>query len=333
LKVTFTPPSDTGGSSITNYKYSTDGVNYRALSPTQTTSPISITKLSLDGTTSLINGSTYPITLKAVNSIGDSAASNSISATSGVVAVAAAPTVTPSPIPTVTRVPRVVRPSPSPSPLPSPSPALVAVPNAPSAVSPESVARISDQLGVAFTEEGLPKLAPLESIGLVDGSPILVSLFPNQENTGLVVEGDGFTISLSAYSAEGDVPNLSSDGKLVLNARSSASFSGSGFAPNTNVVIWLFSDPKELGSVLTDSSGSFEGSLPIPSEILAGEHTVQLNGLTPTGQNRSVAVGVVVSDETASASSYFPTVLLGLAFFGVVTVFWILLLRRRDQTE
>jgi hypothetical protein len=333
LKVTFTPPSDTGGSSITNYKYSTDGVNYRALSPSQTSSPISITKLSLDGTTSLTNGTTYPITLKAVNSIGDSAASNSISATSGVVAVAAAPVATPSPKPTVTRAPRVVRPSPLPSPLPSPSPALVAVPNLPSAVSPESVAKIADQLGVTFTEEGLPKLAPLESIGLVDGSPILVSLFPNRENTGLVVEGDGFSISLSAYSENGEAPNLNSEGKLVLSAQSSASFSGSGFAPNTNVVIWLFSDPKELGSVLTDSSGSFEGSLPLPSEILSGEHTVQLNGLTPTGETRSIAVGVVVLDDTASEASYVPTVLLGLAFFGVVTFFWILLFRRRDQTE
>ncbi|CAB4636686.1 unannotated protein [freshwater metagenome] len=333
LKVSFTLPSDNGGSSITNYKYSTDGVNYRALSPSQTTSPISITKLSLDGTTSLTNGTSYPITLKAVNSIGDSAASNSISATSGIVTVAVAPVATPSPKPTVTRPPRVVRPSPSPSPLPSPSPALVAVPNVPSALSPESVAKISDQLGVTFTEEGLPKLAPLESIGLVDGSPILVSLFPNQENTGLVVEGDGFTISLSASSENGEAPNLNSDGKLVLTARSSASFSGSGFAPNTNVVIWLFSDPRELGSVLTDSSGSFEGSLPLPSEILAGEHTVQLNGLTPTGETRSVAVGVVVSDYTASAESYLPTVLLGLAFLGVVTFFWILLFRRRDQKE
>jgi hypothetical protein len=149
----------------------------------------------------------------------------------------------------------------------------------------------------------------------------------------LVVEGDGFTISLSAYSENGEAPNLNSDGKLVLAARSSASFSGSGFAPNTNVVIWLFSDPRELGSVLTDSSGSFEGSLPLPSEILAGEHTVQLNGLTPTGETRSVAVGVVVSDDTASAESYLPTVLLGLAFFAVVTFFWILLFRRRDPKE
>jgi hypothetical protein len=200
-------------------------------------------------------------------------------------------------------------------------------------VSPESVARISEQLGVVFTQEGLPKLAPLESIGLVDGSPVPVSLFPNQTNTGLVVEGSGFTISLSAYSENGEAPNLNSDGRLVLEAKSMASFSGSGFAPNTKVVIWLFSEPHELGSVITDSSGSFEGNLPLPSEIPVGDHTVQLNGLTPNGEARSVSVGVVVADDAVSLLNYLPEILLALVLVGGVTFLWFLLFRRRDRKD
>lgn len=420
LRVTFSAPSDNGGSAVTNYKYSTDGVNYRALSPSQTSSPITISKLSLDGSTLIANGTSYSITLKAVNSTGDSPASNSISAvpkasqsvswqpeklsfsgsevlrftpfplansdgpgsivysitdsgssqcsvdastgaisfsSSGICRVRAtasstnthkssnvdfdftlerviatvAPT--PTPTPTTSRAPRLVRASPTPAPLPSPSPALVAVPNVPNAVSPESVARISEQLGVVFTQEGLPKLAPLESIGLVDGSPVPVSLYPNQANTGLVVEGSGFTISLSAYSENGGAPNLNSDGRLVLDAKSMALFSGTGFKPNTKVVIWLFSEPHELGSITTDSSGSFEGYLPLPLEIPVGDHTVQLNGLTPNGEARSVSVGVVVADDSVSLLNYLPEVLLALVFLGGVTFFWFLLFRRRDRKD
>ena len=70
--ISFTPGSD-GGSPITNYKYSTDGSTYTALSPTDTSSPITITGLT--------NGVTYSITLKAVNAIGDSVASTSVSVT------------------------------------------------------------------------------------------------------------------------------------------------------------------------------------------------------------------------------------------------------------
>jgi trimeric autotransporter adhesin len=66
LSLTFTPGA-TGGSSITNYKYSTDGVNYTALSPAQTTSP-----LTISGLTSF---QFYSFYIKAVNTNGDSVAS------------------------------------------------------------------------------------------------------------------------------------------------------------------------------------------------------------------------------------------------------------------
>jgi titin len=70
--ISFTPGSD-GGSSITNYKYSTNGTTYTALSPADTSSPITITGLT--------NDVTYNITLKAVNAVGDSVASASVSVT------------------------------------------------------------------------------------------------------------------------------------------------------------------------------------------------------------------------------------------------------------
>jgi hypothetical protein len=63
----------TGGKSITNYKYSTDGVNYVAFSPAQTSSPLTIGGLNV--------GQPYTFRIKAVNANGDStesSASNSV---------------------------------------------------------------------------------------------------------------------------------------------------------------------------------------------------------------------------------------------------------------
>jgi hypothetical protein len=70
--ISFTPGSD-GGSAITNYKYSTDGTNYTALSPTDSSSPVTISGLT--------NGTSYTIYLKAVNANGDSSASSSVTVT------------------------------------------------------------------------------------------------------------------------------------------------------------------------------------------------------------------------------------------------------------
>jgi hypothetical protein len=86
LTVTFTQGS-TGGAALTNYQYSTDGgATFRALAIPDTTSPVTISTLSSDGSTALGNGTTYAIQLRAVTSVGNSTASESLSATTSAVA-------------------------------------------------------------------------------------------------------------------------------------------------------------------------------------------------------------------------------------------------------
>jgi hypothetical protein len=68
--LTFTSGA-TGGKTISNYKYSTDGTTYTAFSPEQTTSPLTISGLT--------SGTSYTFRLKAVSSNGDSLASASAS--------------------------------------------------------------------------------------------------------------------------------------------------------------------------------------------------------------------------------------------------------------
>jgi len=67
VNLTFTAGA-TGGSAITNYKYSTDNITYTAFSPAQTSSPLTISGLT--------NGQSYSFYLKAVNANGDSSASS-----------------------------------------------------------------------------------------------------------------------------------------------------------------------------------------------------------------------------------------------------------------
>lgn len=70
ITITFTAGSD-GSSPITNYKYSIDGgATFTAFEPPVTASPLLIPNLT--------NGVTYAIQIRAVNSIGDGAVSNTV---------------------------------------------------------------------------------------------------------------------------------------------------------------------------------------------------------------------------------------------------------------
>jgi hypothetical protein len=96
LSVAFTPGTD-GGSAITNYKYSIDGINYISLNPATTNSPFVISGLT--------NGTTYSVTIKALNGIGDSPTSNAITGTPVAPIAPVTPTTpTPTPTPTPTTV-------------------------------------------------------------------------------------------------------------------------------------------------------------------------------------------------------------------------------------
>jgi hypothetical protein len=75
IYVLFTPGAD-NGNTITNYQYSIDGGStFTAFSPAQTISPVLISGVGL------ANGTPYNVQLKAVNAIGESIASSTISVT------------------------------------------------------------------------------------------------------------------------------------------------------------------------------------------------------------------------------------------------------------
>ena len=78
LSAAFTAPVSNGGSAITTYQYSTDaGATWRARDDSGTTaSPVVISVLSSDGTTALVNGTTYNVELRAVNAVGPGVASD-----------------------------------------------------------------------------------------------------------------------------------------------------------------------------------------------------------------------------------------------------------------
>ena len=197
LTVSFTAPASSGTTAISNYKYSTDGTNYVALSPAQTSSPFRIATLSSDGVTALTNGTSYSVTIKATNSSGDSIASNSASQTPVATVVRA-----PVSEPTEVAPPRPVvtppsEPAPARTPLPETEPALPdREPRPEERVAPEPEER--PEVEPATVAEREPEPEPTVRI------ENLVQLFVNPAAAFEVAGQVGEPVSNAAIGASGD---------------------------------------------------------------------------------------------------------------------------------
>ena len=166
-----------------------------------------------------------------------------------------------------------------------PIPTTVPVPTAAHTVS----------LDVVTAQEGL---RPGESVVIVGGQSVTVEVRANPASTALVVAGTGWTVDVAGRLADGAPAPLGPANSLRLAPGGTLATSGSGFQSFTEVRIYLMSTPVLLDTLMTDATGTFAGTVPVPADAVVGAHTAQVNGFTPGGSVRSVSLGVEVLAST-----------------------------------
>jgi hypothetical protein len=146
------------------------------------------------------------------------------------------------------------------------------------------------------TQGDLPERSPGQFDVLEDGVQIDVVVSPTA-NGGLQMEGSSFVFVLEVPG----IPAVVTDdgtGSLQLTPRGEVEVSGTGFQPGSLVDVWLFSDPVFVGTALVEADGTFSVRLTVPIELQAGSHTLQANGLSESGNVRSLNLGVEVLADT-----------------------------------
>ena len=122
----------------------------------------------------------------------------------------------------------------------------------------------------------------------------------NRAGATIVYSGGGFEMRMGATCGDAPCPvrtSASGEPYLQMGPGSQLNVTMSGFAAGTEAQAWAFSEPTFLGSFTVGSDGSFTGAIAIPA-LPAGEHTIQVNGTTPSGEVRSVSVGVIAIEDT-----------------------------------
>jgi hypothetical protein len=126
---------------------------------------------------------------------------------------------------------------------------------------------------------------------------------------------------------------FNSRGGIVVKHGNLISIAGEGFAPGTTAKTWLFSSPRELGNLNVSPNGSFAADFPITDDIRVGNHTAQVNGLSPDGEVRSLSLDVEILPNDGPAP-YDPLVnRLAVAALIAQAMALLALSRRKDNDE
>jgi hypothetical protein len=160
--------------------------------------------------------------------------------------------------------------------------------------------------------EDLPRLAPGTFSLLEDDQEVPLTVEVTEGQNGLrLSDGAGFSMEL----AVGNGPSYSVVDRQVLTVAPSGmvDVQGEGFSPGSEVDVWVFSDPTYLGFLVVAEDGTFSGSLALPIDIPAGEHTVQANGISRTGALRSLNAGIMVEEIALPATGQSTSMVVDLA--------------------
>lgn len=154
-----------------------------------------------------------------------------------------------------------------------------------------------------------PRVTPGNAVMYVGGRAIDLTIRPAPDRVlgndvlRMSSAGDGTGAGAFEMTIGGDCPTCGvtqQSNKYVLGLEQSAGVrvGGYGFAPQSQINVFVSSTTRLIGSFKADGDGAFLGSVAVPSNLDNGNHTIQVSGFTADGVIRSVSVGVTVAKAT-----------------------------------
>lgn len=133
---------------------------------------------------------------------------------------------------------------------------------------------------------------PGEAVGVVDGESEALEVDVIE---GRVVQltGESLVLSLDGVDESGEPIGVAGPSTLLrLDADGILRLAGGSYTPGSSVSVWILSDPTFVGRVVADEAGVIQGEFAVPAALPLGLHTLQIVGLDPEGDRRTVALPV-----------------------------------------
>jgi hypothetical protein len=299
IRITFTPPTNDGGESIIGYEYSLDnGVTWVTVPP-GTNGEFVITNL--------VNATTYTVTFRAISAAGSGDMVTAQTITEQVQTPAPSPA--PTPTPAAAPVSRVETPIVSRvTPVTAPQELVVATPTVnvlptksvtKKKTSAETEAKKPAMNKVSKVVLDVPELPMSEVFASNKGKQVAAVIEKISESTVQVSVGNS-SVKLAAVTPSSKKMKLNSAGHLVLAKDGYVNAVLEGFAPDAEVMVYIYSEPRLLGTFPTDANGNAIITTRLPADLEPGSHTVEVRGAVDDGSVMSMGVGVEVVAEAES---------------------------------
>ena len=222
-----------------------------------------------------------------------------------------------------------------------------------SASAAESVSSLASETALSLVQgpEDEKRVSELPSSVLNEGVSQESRIIVVEETKSQVVTADGGLLTVEAKDGQDSIP-VDTQGRVQMVRENSVEAEGLGLRADSEFAVYLFSDPILLGIGRTDLAGRFFASFPVEQELPLGDHTLQVVGITPTGEQRTVSMPVVVVEdkETAKAQALPETILVDqnpvqawldsvnylitiLLILILVAFWWLFGFRRRQDKE
>jgi hypothetical protein len=136
-------------------------------------------------------------------------------------------------------------------------------------------------------------------------------------NNQLVFNAGGFTVTLAGVKADGTIIPLSSDGLLEVQRGDTFRLDATGFAPGSNVDIWMFSKSTLMANITVGADGLVKSSLVVPKSMTDGLHHLVMVGVDKAKAEAKFEVGMNVGAPTKQwwASRVLLVIPLAIAVF------------------
>ncbi|MEI7507557.1 MAG: hypothetical protein WCK23_12160, partial [Actinomycetes bacterium] len=184
------------------------------------------------------------------------------------------------PRPVTTTVPPTTSPAttvPATSPattVPAPPSPVTTVPEVPATAAPTSTVPVTTTTTTTTlpTLDLLPgsngvKTAPDQAVAVIDGVVVDLVVTINDDNSATIEYPGNFIVRIIPINPNDGVVLADGASGLRVYRDRTVSIQGEGFAPATEVEVWINSTPIKLGTALTDSNGAFSQTFDVPPGV------------------------------------------------------------------